>query len=177
MSPEMLEQILRICEEKNLQKPSCYQGEYNLITRGVETKLLPMLRSHNMTFNAFRPLAAGFLTGKFVNNEHKGTRFGDENPLGKFAQKLFGAEDLRSAMKKFDEDMKVYNVTPIEVAIRWIIYHSALGDEDGVIIGASKAEQVWEAVNIMKKGPLPETVLKAADDLWNAVKESRHGII
>lgn len=177
MSPEMLEHILRICEEKHLQKPSCYQGDYNLITRGVETTLLPMLRSHNMTFNAFRTLAAGFLTGKFVSNEYKGTRFGDENPLGKFAQKLFGAEDLHSAMRRFNEEMKLYNVTPIEVAIRWIIYHSALGDEDGVIIGASKAEQVWETVNIMKKGPLPEMVRKAADDLWNAVKESRHSII
>ena len=136
----MLEQIFRICEEKSLRKPSCYQGEYNLITRGVETKLLPMLRSHDMTFNAFRPLDAGFLTGKFVSNEHIGTRFGDENPLGKFAQKLFGAKVLHSAMKKFTEEMKLYSVTPIEVALRWIIYHSALGDEDGVIIGASKVE-------------------------------------
>ena len=50
----MLEQVLRLCEEKSLQKPSCYQGDYNLVTRGMETKLLPILRAHSMTFNAFR---------------------------------------------------------------------------------------------------------------------------
>ena len=50
----MLEQVLRLCEEKGLQKPSCYQGDYNLVTRGMETKLLPILRAHGMTFNAFR---------------------------------------------------------------------------------------------------------------------------
>ena len=177
MSPDMLENILRLCEEKGLQKPSCYQGDYNLITRGMETKLLPILRSHDMTFNAFRSLAAGFLTGKFVNNEHKGTRFGDDNPLGKFAQKLFGAEDLHSAMRKFNEETKLYNLTPIEIAIRWIIYHSALGDQDGVIIGASNVEQIRETVNTMKKGPLPGEVLKIAEDLWNAVKESRDSIL
>ena len=38
-----------------------------------------------------RPLAAGFLTGNVVNNEHTGTRFSDDNPIGKMAQKLFGA--------------------------------------------------------------------------------------
>ena len=177
MSPEMLECILRLCEEKGLQKPTCYQGDYNLITRGMETKLLPILRSNGMTFNAFRTLAAGFLTGRFVNNEYEGTRFGDDNPLGKFAQKLFGAEDLHSAMRRFTDEAKSYNQTPVEVAIRWIMYHSALGDEDAIIIGASKAELVREIVNMMKKGPFPEELLKAVDDLWNAVKESRQSII
>lgn len=46
--------MLQICETEGLQKPSCYQGDYNLVTRGMETKLLPILRAHNMTFNAFR---------------------------------------------------------------------------------------------------------------------------
>ena len=53
----MLEKILLICEEKGLKKPSCYQGEYNIVTRGVETKLLPILRTHGMTYNAFRWVA------------------------------------------------------------------------------------------------------------------------
>ena len=80
-------------------------------------------------------------------------------------------------MRKFIEATKLYNLTPIEVAIRWITYHSALGDEVGVIIGASKAEQVGETVDIIGKGLMLEGVLKTADDLWNAVKESRHSII
>ena len=50
----MLEDIFRICDEKGLQKPSCYQGEYNLGTRGMESKLLPLLRAQNVAHNAFR---------------------------------------------------------------------------------------------------------------------------
>jgi len=50
----MLEKMLRLCEEQGLQKPSCYQGDYNLVTRGMETRLLPILRAHGMTYNAFR---------------------------------------------------------------------------------------------------------------------------
>ena len=53
----MLEKMLLLCEEEGLRKPACYQGDYNLITRGMETKLLPLLRSHGMTYNAFRCVA------------------------------------------------------------------------------------------------------------------------
>lgn len=80
-------------------------------------------------------------------------------------------------MKKFDAEVKSHNLTSIEVAIRWIAHHSALGDEDGVIIGASKAEQVRETVIMIKKGPLPKEVLRTAEDLWSAVKGSRGEII
>ena len=50
----MLQKMLHICEEKGLQKPSSYQGDYNVVTRGMEAKLLPILRKHGMVFNAFR---------------------------------------------------------------------------------------------------------------------------
>jgi len=117
------------------------------------------------------------LTGKLINNEQAGTRFGDDNPLGKFAQRLFGAEDLHCAMKKFDAETKLHNLTPIEVAIRWIAHHSALRDEDRIVIGASKTEQIQGTVTMIKKGPLPGEVLKIAEDLWIAVKGSRGEII
>ncbi|KAL8825237.1 MAG: hypothetical protein Q9191_004538 [Dirinaria sp. TL-2023a] len=127
--------------------------------------------------NMVRPLAVGFLTGKLVNNEHAGTRADDNNPLGKVLQKLFSAEDLHDAMKKFNAEAKSHNLTSIEIAVRWIAHHSALRDEDGIILGASKSEQIKETVAMIKKGPLDEKALKAADDLWTALEGSRGGII
>ena len=124
-----------------------------------------------------RPLASGFLTGKLVNNEHAGSRFGDDNPLGKFAQKLFGAEDLHSAMRTFQDEAKSHSLTPLEVAVRWIAHHSALRDEDGIILGASKIEQIQETVKMIGEGPLPGDMLKATEQIWAAVKETRKKII
>ena len=126
---------------------------------------------------SIRPLAAGFLTGKLVNNEHAGTRSSDENPLGKAIQKLLGAEDLHSAMKRFDTDVKSHGMIPMEVAVRWIAYHSVLKEHDGIILGASKIEQIQETVAMIRMGPLTHEVLKAAEDLWEAVRASREGII
>lgn len=50
----MLEKMIQICEEKGWQKPSCYQGIYNLVSRGMESKLLPVLRAHGIAFNGYQ---------------------------------------------------------------------------------------------------------------------------
>lgn len=117
------------------------------------------------------------MTGKLVNNEHQGTRFGDNNPLGKPVQGLFGAEDLHIAMKQFDAELKPHNMSPIEVAIRWIAHHSSLGDEDGIVMGASKAEQIRQTVSMINNGPLPGEILKIAEELWGALEDTRGEII
>ena len=124
-----------------------------------------------------RPLAAGFLTGNVANNERTGTRFSDDNPIGKLAQKLFGSEVLHAAMRCFDFEVRSHNMTSIEVAIRWIVYHSALRDEDGIIIGASKEKQIRETVAMIRKGPLPEELVKTAEKLWWGVEKTRGDII
>lgn len=54
VSLEIVERMLKVCEDKGLPKPSCYQGDYKFVTRGMETKLLPILRAHNITYNTFR---------------------------------------------------------------------------------------------------------------------------
>ena len=126
---------------------------------------MPLLRQHGIGFNALRALAAGFLTGNFVRGEHTGTRFDDENPLGKFAQKIYGAENLHTAMKLFDEEYATEGLTTVEVALRWIFYHSALGDDDGVVIRASRKQQVMESMAMFQKGPLPDEVLRSIEKL------------
>ena len=111
------------------------------------------------------PLTEGLLTGKLINNEHAGTRFGDDSPIGRFAQKIFGAEDLHTTMKAFDTKARSMGLTPTEVAISWTIHHSALQDGDGIVIGASKTEQVRELVALIRKGSLPEEALEMAEEL------------
>ena len=68
-------------------------------------------------------------------------------------------------------------MTSIEVAVRWIAHHSALRDEDGIILGASKEKQVRETVAMIQKGPLPKEVLRLTEKLWSAVEGSRGEII
>lgn len=113
------------------------------------------------------------MTGKFLNNEHAGTRFDDENPLGKFAQRAFADETLHAAVRKFDTKVKEKGLTMTEVAVRLAVHQLELGDNDAVIIGASKAAQLEETVRMIRKGPLPADFLELADELWDMLKPSR----
>ncbi|KAK4210381.1 putative oxidoreductase [Rhypophila decipiens] len=169
----VLKRVLAICEERGWQKPLCYQGHYSLISRAAEKELLPLLRRHNMSFVVYQILEAGFLTGKFLNNQHAGTRFDDENPLGKFAQSVFADEALHAAVKKLDTKVKEKGLTMTEVAVRLAVHQLALGDNDAVIIGASKAAQLEETVRMIRKGPLPAEFLELADELWATLEPSR----
>ena len=54
MSIETLQEILKLCEKNGWRKPTCYQGSYNILTRGMEAELLPLLRANGMSFNAFQ---------------------------------------------------------------------------------------------------------------------------
>ncbi|KAK3370561.1 putative oxidoreductase [Podospora didyma] len=175
--PAVLEKIVQICEENGWQKPSAYQGDYNLVTRAMEAKLLPILRAHGMSFVAFRALGAGFLTGKFVNNQHEGTRLSDDNPLGKAMQRVFSDEELRRAVKEFDTEVKKHGLSSLEVAVRWVAHHSALRDADAIILGASKETQLQETVSLIQKGPLDPPVLALVDELWASVQQSRENVL
>jgi len=45
---------------------AAYQGPYNLFDRDVEQRELPLCRERGLAFLAYRPLAAGLLTGKYA---------------------------------------------------------------------------------------------------------------
>jgi len=52
------------------------QDEYSLLVRDIERDLVPMMQQHSMTLLPFRPVASGFLTGKYQRGKPlpKGTR-------------------------------------------------------------------------------------------------------
>lgn len=62
-----VQQILDICEERGYVKPSVYQGHYNVIVRGGEAELFPLLRKNNIAFYAYSPATGGFFAGNHKN--------------------------------------------------------------------------------------------------------------
>jgi aflatoxin B1 aldehyde reductase len=56
--------------------------------------------------------------------------------------KLYDNESLNEAQRKLAGATEELGITPIEAALRWVVYHSALRDGDGVILGASKEVQI-----------------------------------
>lgn len=59
-TPEEVDKLVQICEEKGWVKPTVYQGQYNAIVRGGEKDLFPVLRKHNISFFAYRSVSGLF---------------------------------------------------------------------------------------------------------------------
>ncbi|KAI3319544.1 hypothetical protein HD806DRAFT_509330 [Xylariaceae sp. AK1471] len=77
-----------------------------------------------------------------------------------------GARIIREAAEKAD-------LPPLEVAMRWIVHHSALRvreGQDGVVIGFSSLKQLKENIDSLEKGPLSDDLLQALERAWRAAK-------
>ncbi|KAI1471745.1 Aldo/keto reductase [Daldinia caldariorum] len=164
---EMLKSFVEICEREGYVKPSVYQGQYNLICRGPEKDLLPFLRRHGMAFNAYSPLGGGFLTGKLTLGTAEGTRLA--SAYGAHFARWYDRPEFHGAVRKLLDAIAPRGIKPSEAALRWIAYHSALGEADGIILGATKVEQLKQNVEDIGKGPLPGEVMRVIGEIGETI--------
>ncbi|KAM0233394.1 hypothetical protein ACHAPO_007088 [Fusarium lateritium] len=162
----MIEKYIEICDAKGYVKPSVAQYMYNYIWRGTETKILEFLRKHNIALHAYSPLAGGFLTGKPTSGDTAGTRYGEPTHPLTIYKFIYDKEPFHKAVKDLYGLIKDGEAeSTSDVAIRWLYYHSKLESQDAIILGGSKVEHFEKNAAAVKKGPLPDKVLKALEGL------------
>lgn len=163
----MLKSFIDICEEKGYVKPTVYQGQYNLVCRGPEKKLLPFLRAHGMAFNAYSPLGGGFLTGNLTKGTAEGTRL--TSAYGAHFARWYDRPEFHDAVRALLRAIEPLGIRPSEAALRWVAYHSALREADGIILGATKAEHLRQNLADIEKGPLPQEVVDVVADIGRTI--------
>eukprot|EP01112_Ceratiomyxa_fruticulosa_P022331 TRINITY_DN813_c0_g1_i17.p1 TRINITY_DN813_c0_g1~~TRINITY_DN813_c0_g1_i17.p1 ORF type:complete len:332 (-),score=76.44 TRINITY_DN813_c0_g1_i17:42-1037(-) len=186
-SVEEIVEILDLCKKNNWVRPTVYQGNYNAITRLNEDELFPLLRKEKIAFYAYSPTAGGFFTGKTLSKEAppQDGRFGTQSKISvisKIYRNLYYKDSYFNFLKEFLEFIKPYNVGAIEVALRWLAFHSQLKREDGdaVILGASSTKQLEDNIAYISRGPLPKELVHFIDESWNKIKHDAppyHGTI
>jgi aryl-alcohol dehydrogenase-like predicted oxidoreductase len=67
-----LMQALAISDRNGLARFIVFQGQYNLITRGLEREHFPLLEQEGVGFVSWSPLASGMLTGKVKSGPQPG---------------------------------------------------------------------------------------------------------
>lgn len=117
---------------------SAVQSEYSLWTRGIEDRVLPVLRELGIGLVPFSPLGHGFLTGT-VRNE-------DDFEEGDFRRgnPRFTGENFRRNLALADEVQAIaadVDATPAQVAIAWLL---AQGDDIAPIPGTKRVIRVEE---------------------------------
>jgi len=193
-SRAQIEDWLEISFYKGYVRPTVYQIRYNLIDRDCEAgfqirdpaaiplakncypNLLPFLQANRFKIIAHSPLASGILTGKMFSGENlEGSRLKEGTREGDVARMLYDKPYYREAVKDLEAVGKEHGIGLTEMSLRWLVWHSALGKGvlgkgDGIILGASRGDQIKGNVEMVEKGNLPEEVLEVVEKVWEAVK-------
>ena len=158
------------CDKIGCPRPTVYQGMYNALCRNVEPELFPAIRSLGMRFYAFNPLAGGMLTGKHLH-------FEDTPEPGRFARlesyrKRYWKQSYFDAVDEIRKACEADIIPMAEAGYRWLCCHSMMdaAKDDGILLGASRQEQMAQNMAATTKGPLPQSVLDAMDAAWEIAK-------
>lgn len=158
------------CDKIGCPRPTVYQGMYNALCRNVEPELFPAIRTLGMRFYAFNPLAGGMLTGK-----HK--HFEDAPEPGRFARlesyrKRYWKQSYFDAVDAIKQACDAEGIPMAEAGYRWLSEHSMMdaAKNDGILLGASRLEQMTQNMAAVEKGALPQSVLDAMDAAWEIAK-------
>jgi len=137
---------------------SAVQSEYSLWERGVEDKLLPVLRELGIGFVAYSPMGRGFLAGKIKSpDDLEPTDWRLKNPR-------FLAENLSHNFRLVslvNEIASAHDATPAQVALAWLLRRGS----DIVPIPGTKHVRYLEE-NAQAVG------LKLCDDVWSSLDRS-----
>ena len=122
-----------------------HQPSYSMFNRWVEDGLLDTLKEEGVGCIAFSPLAQGLLTDKYL---------GGEIPEGSRASKAHGflkpaniTDDKLAKVQKLNEMAKSREQTLAQMALAWVLRHDSM---TSVLIGASKVEQIEDAVGTLQ---------------------------
>jgi aflatoxin B1 aldehyde reductase len=160
--------------------PTVYQCLYSLIVRRAEKELFPTLRRLGIRIQAYSSLASGFLVKTPQEVKDGVGNFDRTTVFGKVLQAMYGNESQLLGLEAYRELCDESGLGHLGMAYRWVVWNSALGssrndgqERDMVILGASRADQLRDAVEEIRKGPLDEWISKGwtrSGRLWRMMR-------
>jgi aryl-alcohol dehydrogenase-like predicted oxidoreductase len=158
-TPWGVSEFIRIANQLGLPKVVSIQNAYSLLNRAFDSYLAEVTHYTGVGLLAYSPLAFGFLTGKYVNNQQpENTRI---SLFPGFGQRYL-KPNVQEAVIAYVEVAKKYNLKPAQLAIafvrsRWFV--------KSTIIGATSLAQLQEdieSVNVV----LDQEILAEIDGIY-----------
>ncbi len=134
---EQLSEALEISRREGLARYEWVQSSLSLLDLDEEHGVLPVCREHRLGFEAYGPLAGGWLTGKY--------RRGGEYPEGsRMTQRPESYERYESArvydaLEAFEQEARGRGISMAGLATAWL-----MGEPDvtAVVVGPTRAEHL-----------------------------------
>jgi aryl-alcohol dehydrogenase-like predicted oxidoreductase len=98
--------------------PAVLQNSYSLLDRGDEDEVIPLCEAHGIAYQAFSPLAGGWLTGKYRRNEPApaGSRMATRpGPYRRFED-----DRVYDGIEGLEEHARARGVSAAGLALAWV---------------------------------------------------------
>jgi aryl-alcohol dehydrogenase-like predicted oxidoreductase len=73
----------------------------------------------------------------------------------------FDTPEAREAVRIMRREAQKLGVSVVSVGLRWLAYHSHLGEGDAILLGAKSAQNLEAKLVEIGRGPLPDDVVAA----------------
>jgi len=116
LSPERLKESFDVAEKNNLPKYVALQPHYNLLEKEkFESQYADMVKEYDLSVFTYWSLAAGFLTGKYRNEDDL-----KKSARGEGVRKYLDEKGL-NVLKALDEISARLETTQASVALAWLL--------------------------------------------------------
>ncbi len=141
----------------------CAQPRYNLIFREFERDLLPLCGEEGIGVIPYNPLAGGLLTGKHrtATAPTDGSRFTLGSAGAMYSERYWHDRQF-ATIESLAAIATAADMTMAEMAVSWVLAHPAITSP---IVGASRPEQLADAVRAEAAGPMDAGLKQRLDDL------------
>lgn len=131
------------------------QPRCNVLSREIETDLLPLCRDQGLGVIAYNPLAGGLLTGKYRPGEtpRPGTRFAMAGSYGDIYRDRYWQDAYLQAAERLKQHCAQRGISLAQLAIAWLIAQPGV---TAAIVGASRAAQLEETLPAVELVLAPE---------------------
>ena len=159
--------MLAICDKRGFIAPVISQNVYNLITRGVETELIPFMKAHKLGMAAYNPIAGGLLAGKHTPGKPAdNTRFANSEMY----YNRYWSEENFAVIEKLKEIASEHGMSILQLAMKWCVGQACVAS---VISGVSKLDQLKQNLASVEGPVLNERVLEACNGIWRTLAGTR----
>jgi len=121
-----------------------FQGRYSILTREIETEVLPAASENGVGFIGFSPLAQGMLSDKYLNGIPENSRAALSHG---FLKKEQITEELLNRIKKLNTIALERGQTLAQMALAWCFHQQHV---TSLIIGTSSVKQLQDNIDALK---------------------------
>lgn len=154
-------------DKKHYIPPIVTQNMYNIITREVETELVPFLEAHHIGMTVYNPIAGGLLTGKHkFDTLTENTRF----TLKPGYQGRYWKRENFECIEELTRLAEENNMSLLELSMKWCLAHPFV---DSIISGVSRLEQLEQNIRAVEGKVMDRAMIEKCDEIWHRFNKQR----